>query len=81
MKIPNHFLPPSGFYFRSTFDFVCVVCLVHGHFACFLVTGRFPGTKLYAEFWDVLKPGGIPIGFEKILGFLSCHRFGRRSSR
>ena len=33
--------------------------------ACSLVAGRFPRTELYAGFWDVLKLGGISIGFEK----------------
>ena len=29
-------------------------------------------TELYAGFWDVLGPRGIPIGFEKLLGLRFC---------
>ena len=81
MKIYDRLRSPSGFSFCFASDFVCVGCLVHGHFVCSLVLGRFLGTELYAEFWDVLKPGGIPIGFGKLLGFWFYHRFCRRSSR
>ena len=31
--------------------------------ACFSAVGRVPMTKLYAGFWDVLRPRGFPIGF------------------
>ena len=45
--------------------------------ACSSVAGKVPATKLYSGFWDVLRFGGVPIGFEKLLslGFWSCYRF------
>ena len=81
MKIYDRLRSPGGFSFRFASDFICVGCLVCGHFMCSSVVGRFSGTELYVEFWDELKPGGIPIGFEKLLGVWSYYRFGRRSSR
>ena len=44
-----------------------VVCSGLASNTCSLVTGRVLMTELYAGFWDVLRPGGIPIGFEKLL--------------
>ena len=50
--------------------------------ACFSIVGRVPVTVLYIGFWDVLRPRGIPIGFEKLLGlgFWFCYCFVRRST-
>ena len=49
---------------------------------CFSVVGKVPTTELYIGFWDVLRLGGVLIGFEKLLGlgFWFCYRFARRSS-
>ena len=61
--------------FVVVYLFSCLECM-------FSVVGRVPEIELYARFWDVLRPGGVPTGFEKLLslGFWSSYRLARRSS-
>ena len=56
-------------------------CYDLGLNACFSAIGRVLEMELYTGFWDVLRPGGVPIGFKKLLslGFWFYYRFARRS--
>ena len=64
----------------------CFVCsgfvLVLPKMHAFQLSVGVPAMELYAGFWDVLRLGGVPIGFEKLLSlrFWSSYRFARRSS-
>ena len=35
--------------------------------ACSSIVGRVPKKELYVGFWDALRPGGVLLGFEKLL--------------
>ena len=61
--------------------YLCWFCYDLTLNACFSIVCKVLVTELYAGFWDVLKLGGVPIGFEKLLGlgFWFCYRFSWRS--